>query len=188
MLTITLTGHRPNNPHLGGYDLNSKRNIEIMGVLRDQFDNMIKDALCSGEQEIEFIFGGAIGVDTMGFIVAENLRDKVYSKGTIKITLAMPFENQDGAWFRKEDKDRLKYHREVADLVVRVDTLSQYSIDYKEGEYHPSKMQKRNEFMVDNSDIVVAIWDGSKKGGTYNCVKYAKTNNKRIIHINPKDI
>jgi uncharacterized phage-like protein YoqJ len=48
-------------------------------------------------------------------------------------------------------------------------------------------MQKRNEYMVDNSDIVIAVWDGSK-GGTYNCVKYAEKLGKKIIVINPKEI
>lgn len=31
-------------------------------------------------------------------------------------------------------------------------------------------MQKRNEYMVDLADKVVAVWDGSK-GGTDNCEK-----------------
>lgn len=48
-------------------------------------------------------------------------------------------------------------------------------------------MQKRNEYMTDNSDIVIAVWDGSK-GGTANCVRYAKKLNKEIIVINPKEI
>lgn len=34
--------------------------------------------------------------------------------------------------------------------------------------------QKRNEWMVDNSDVVMAYWTGKEKGGTYNCIKYAK--------------
>ena len=40
--------------------------------------------------------------------------------------------------------------------------------------------------MVDNSDIIIAVWDGTK-GGTYNCVQYAKKKNKEIIQINPKE-
>lgn len=33
--------------------------------------------------------------------------------------------------------------------------------------------QKRNEWMVDRAELVIAVWDGQPKGGTYNCVKYA---------------
>ena len=48
-------------------------------------------------------------------------------------------------------------------------------------------MQKRNEYMVNESDKVIAVCDGSKSG-TYNCIKYAENQNKEIIVINPKEI
>jgi uncharacterized phage-like protein YoqJ len=34
--------------------------------------------------------------------------------------------------------------------------------------------QKRNEWMVDNATHVLAYYNGSPKGGTFNCLKYAK--------------
>jgi uncharacterized phage-like protein YoqJ len=34
--------------------------------------------------------------------------------------------------------------------------------------------QKRNEWMVDSADAVMAYWSGKEKGGTWNCVKYAR--------------
>ena len=60
-------------------------------------------------------------------------------------------------------------------------------IKLKQEEYKPYLMQKRNEYMVDQSDKVIAVWDGSKSG-TYNCIKYTKKQNKEIIVINPKEI
>jgi len=45
-------------------------------------------------------------------------------------------------------------------------------------------MQKRNQFMVDNSRVIIAYWDGSK-GGTKNCLDYALLKNKTIYQINP---
>lgn len=56
---------------------------------------------------------------------------------------------------------------------------------YEIGKYYPTKMQKRNMYMVDNSDVVVSVWDGSN-GGTGNCVSYAMNHNKKIINLNPK--
>lgn len=44
--------------------------------------------------------------------------------------------------------------------------------------------QRRNEWMVDHGDEVLAIWDGTK-GGTANCVKYAQRKNKHITVIDP---
>jgi uncharacterized phage-like protein YoqJ len=43
-------------------------------------------------------------------------------------------------------------------------------------------MQIRNEWMVDRCDKLIAVWDGSK-GGTGNCVDYAKSVNKDIFRI-----
>lgn len=45
--------------------------------------------------------------------------------------------------------------------------------------------QKRNEWMVDHGDMVIAVWDGVKKGGTWNCVNYATKKEKTIIGIEP---
>ncbi len=46
--------------------------------------------------------------------------------------------------------------------------------------YDVSIYQRRNERMVDLSDMVAAFWDGSN-GGTGNCVRYAKSVGKRMI-------
>lgn len=51
-------------------------------------------------------------------------------------------------------------------------------------EYKPYLMQKRNEYIVDHSDKVIAVWDGSKSG-TKNCIDYAKKVGKDIIYIQP---
>ena len=71
-----------------------------------------------------------------------------------------------------------------ANKVVRVDRLEGYKIKGLEQDiYHPAKMQKRNEFMVDNCDILIALWNGTS-GGTKNCINYAKKKeNVQIIYL-----
>lgn len=54
-------------------------------------------------------------------------------------------------------------------------------------EYKPWLMQKRNEFMVDRVDTVLAVWDGSD-GGTGNCVKYAKKIGKHMLRLLPDSL
>lgn len=49
----------------------------------------------------------------------------------------------------------------------------------------PAAYYRRNEHMVDHSDIIVAVWDGTKSG-TGACVKYAQQQNKPIYRIDPK--
>jgi len=56
-----------------------------------------------------------------------------------------------------------------------------------EGEYAAWKMQVRNCWMVDNSDEIIGIFNGYPGGGTYNCIQYAKSKNKIIHLINPKE-
>ena len=56
-------------------------------------------------------------------------------------------------------------------------------------QYHYTSdcMQKRNKYMVNNSDYIITVWDG-KPSGTGNTVKYAKQKNKKILIINPSDL
>ncbi len=41
--------------------------------------------------------------------------------------------------------------------------------------------------MVNNCDMLIAVWDGSD-GGTANCVKYAQSKGVDIRIINPKEL
>lgn len=47
--------------------------------------------------------------------------------------------------------------------------------------YAAWKMQTRNEWMVDHADAVVALWNGDRSGGTWNCVEYAWKVEKPVI-------
>lgn len=47
-------------------------------------------------------------------------------------------------------------------------------------------MQRRNEFMVDNADMVLAYHDGSE-GGTKNCVDYAKSQGAVVVNAFVKE-
>jgi len=53
--------------------------------------------------------------------------------------------------------------------------------------YNNIVMQKRNKWMVDNCDLLIAIWDGTS-GGTANCVKYAQSIGIDIRIIDPKTL
>lgn len=45
-------------------------------------------------------------------------------------------------------------------------------------------MQKRNEAMVDDCDLILAMYDGTN-GGTHNCIKYAEKQEKPIVNLYP---
>lgn len=98
------------------------------------------------------IVGMALGVDQL---VAEEC-----VKAGIPFIAAVPCPGQDSLW----PEQAKKRYRALLDKAVEVVIVSP--------SYSPLAMQKRNEWMVDHADALVAIWDGSS-GGTANCVKYA---------------
>lgn len=180
MLRISFTGHRPNK--LGGYQWGNKIQKEVSKEIEKNILDIIEK---TKEKEIVFYSGGAIGVDQIAFEVADKLKEVIWfmdENVTIKNNMAIPFNDQDRLW-RINDKERYKSQKNRADNVIYVDTEKGYkTYGAEEGKYDVRKMQKRNEYMIDNSDILIAVFDGSKSG-TKNCIDYAKKNNKEIILI-----
>lgn len=129
---------------------------------------MVKDSLrmAFGVLEADVVIQGmAAGVDLWSARVA--------FESDIPFWCAKP-------WFthtaREEDKDDYDSALKHAQKVVNVTDYKKYP--------GPWVYQKRNEWMVDNGDLVIAVWDGSR-GGTYNCVQYAKSVGRRIWMIDP---
>ena len=175
MKRIAFTGHRPNK--LYGYDMNNKDYDKLKIILKD----MLKDEIYKYDADT-FITGGALGFDTLAFDVVKELIDD-YGGEHI---LAIPFEKQPIKWSRES---QVKYRSiKLFSTCIYVDDYGKYNIKgVKGGEYHPAKLQKRNEWMVDNCDLLIGCWDGVKKGGTWNCLKYAMKLGKEIKIINPKN-
>jgi uncharacterized phage-like protein YoqJ len=44
---------------------------------------------------------------------------------------------------------------------------------------------ERNKWMSDNSEVVIAVWDGGKEGGTASAVRNAKKKGQKVIRFNP---
>lgn len=75
------------------------------------------------------------------------------------------------AWpYYKKNRDYAEYLEDHADNIIFVNQ-----------DYSPDCYTVRNKFMVDQADIVLAVWDGKPWGGTYNTIKYAEQQNKTII-------
>ena len=175
--TACFTGHRPNKL-LGGYDYSSAANLKLAKVLAEKIIHLYKKGVT------HFVCGGALGVDQIAFNVLQKLRDK--EDYNITIELAIPFEGFESQW-PPASKELHREHLILADKVTIVDEESKYQTSFLTGKYHPLKMEMRNRYMVDNSNYVIAVFDGSKSG-TENCIKYAKKRNKEIIIINPNNI
>lgn len=106
-----------------------------------------------------FITGGALGIDQWSAeIVLMFKRFYPY----IKLIIARPFPNQDELWnsAQKEDYKKLLFR---ADKVVDVnpDPVAKW------------KYFVRNKWMIDESDMLIAVWDGDD-GGTGDTIRHAK--------------
>jgi uncharacterized phage-like protein YoqJ len=91
----------------------------------------------------------------------------------IPYTACIPFKTQAQLW----SKEQQLHYRE---LLYRAEDR----IVVCPGGYSPYKMQVRNVYMVDNSDYLIACWNGSD-GGTKNAVDYARVKEKDILILNP---
>lgn len=179
-MNICFTGHRPNK--LGGYNWNSSKNQDIMYEVSEKIMDILEE---NENEKFYFITGGALGIDQMAFHICHKLKG-LYENITTEI--AIPFKNQPNKWFNSIDIERYNHQLQLADKIVYIDTLDKYKLPGSiEGEYSAAKLQIRNKYMVDNSDLVIAVWDGSKSG-TKNCIDYAKKNGKRIIVIDPNSL
>jgi len=142
--TIAVTGQRPKSLGLKSFDPKHP-------VWLDAYDYVQRNIYYYGASRL--ISGGALGFD---MIAAKAAVDS-----GIELELALPFEgyNKWGA------KDRAR----IAWLTMRSHTVN-YICDPG---YAVWKYQTRNEYMVDNADYVLALWNGSP-GGTKNCLDYAR--------------
>lgn len=103
--------------------------------------------------------------------------DLIWGKAAVDLNIplvcAIPWK---GNVPRKADVDMWKYLLSRSEEVHYVNMSMTYP--------GPWVYQARNIWMVDNSDMVVAYWDGTD-GGTKNCVQYADQKHRLIWHIVP---
>lgn len=113
------------------------------------------------------ITGMALGTDT--------LAAEICLKLNIPYLAAIPFVGQENLWKpqQKQTYNDLLFEANETFVVCS-------------GGYATYKLQKRNQWMVNNADLILAVFDGSS-GGTKNCIDYAKLLNKQIIIINPNE-
>jgi len=141
--------------------------LKKVGNLEDKIKGAIKAALTQ-LQPISAISGMAVGVDTWAAQVCTELQ--------IPFNAYLPFPQQAKVW---------PPHAWITWIELLREATSVHFIS--KAEYSAVGMQKRNEAMVDDCHLLVAVWDGSP-GGTANCVEYAKKVGRRILYINPRKL
>lgn len=152
-MKIAITGHRPDKLP-GGYK-------DCYKIILPYFTKMFY----SLNKNYDVIYtGGALGIDQIALKAAILLN--------IKCILCEPFEGFYKKWPNISILNYLdlknKLPLENIIIVGKTNNISEY--------------QKRNEFMVDSCDELWCWWSG-EKGGTANCVEYAKKVGKPIYNL-----
>lgn len=113
-----------------------------------------------------FLVGMAIGFDALCFKVLEETR----KEKDIKIIACVPCRDQS-KYFNKSQKKEYDRMLAAADEVI-----------YLAENYFEGCMQIRNEFMVDNSSMLICFLL-SPYGGTYSTIKYAAEKGLNIVYL-----
>lgn len=143
---------------LGGYKIPNPTYIKVC----QRIDVALKEL-----KPEKVITGMALGVDQWAAMIAHKLG--------IPYLAAIPFKKQESKWPAESQR--------IYNILRK---LATEEVIVCPGNYSPEKMQTRNKWMVDHCDKLIAVWDGTK-GGTGNCVEYAKSIDKDIFFINPRD-
>lgn len=150
---VCFTGHRP------------EKLSEPESVVRTKLEDAIRSSVEDGY--FVFISGMARGVDIWA---AEIVLKEREHNSAIKLICASPYKGFEGSWSSDWQK-RYNDIMNAADLVRFICPG-----------YSRTCFQIRNEWMVDHSARVIAVYNG-EKGGTRNTIKYAKKHNVDIIMI-----
>lgn len=156
-MKIAVTGHRP--PALfRAYPYSEANRQKLIG-----FSRVVVAQAAKKYPGVEFIQGMALGFD-------QAIGEACVLEG-VPFHAYVPFVGQENAWPMSSREIYQSLLKKAASTVVVC-----------EGVYHPSMMQVRNVAMVDNCDLLVALWNGND-GGTANAVHYAQTKGAKIINV-----
>ena len=158
---IFVTGHRPDK--LFGYNLNHPNYIQM----KNEFKKILVNEKCK-----EGYSGMALGVDQIFAIAILELKDEGFP---IKLKCIIPCINQERMWVESSKK-----------LYKQILSLSDEIIYVTNTEYTKSCMQLRNQYMVDNADGGIVVYDGTN-GCTCNCFNYIKKQKKPYYLIYIKE-
>lgn len=145
------TGHRPEKLNMP--------ETEVIAWLESEIRKAIDDGF------VTFISGMARGVDIWAAEIVLRLRDEGQ---TIHLTCASPFEGFERNW---SDDWKHRY-----DEILRQADIVKYVCKG----YNRACFQIRNEWMVDRSARVIAVFNG-EPGGTKNTIAYAEKENVAIV-------
>lgn len=156
------TGHRPEKLPWG-FDENNAGCRKLKALLFRQIEQLI-----TAFGITHFISGMARGID----IYAAEIVLQLKKAHPVTLECVIPCEEQAVRW---PESERERYFS-IAAQADR-ETMLQYH-------YTQDCYRKRNRYMVDRSDHILAVWDGTSSG-TARTIQYACCKGRQILIIDP---
>lgn len=147
------TGHRP------------QKLIKPESVVRKNLECEIRRAVAEGFNV--FISGMAQGVDIWAAQIVLQLREEGIA---VRLICACPFEGFETRWSRS-------WQKQYQEVLASADLVRFICSGYRK-----ECFQSRNEWMVNHSARVIAVYNGSPSG-TKNTIDYARKNGVEVIII-----
>lgn len=166
-MNIAITGHRP--ARMLGYEDNP-----TYQSIRDRMRRILIEKSANTELFVDeaaskapvvVLSGMALGIDQWFTEIAIQLGIPVHA--------FLPFKNYERTWPYAAQK----HYR---DLLAKCDMITHV---YEDDRYDPKRLMERNKRMIDEAQLLVAVFDGKSGGGTADAVRYANTCKVPIIHI-----
>lgn len=115
-----------------------------------------------------FLTGMALGTDTLAAMI--------WAERYLTWKAILPCSDQSNLWTYKQQQD----YRQLLTKATEVKVLY---LQYQQG-----VMQGRDAWLVKNSQLCLAVWDGRTEGGTYLTIEMARKAQLPIISFNPKTL
>ncbi len=158
----SFTGYRPQKMPFG-FNENDARCVDFKARLHATIEMLIEQGYA------HFISGGAMGMDMFAAEAVIDLKEKY---PWIILEMVSPFDAQASKW---QPEYQVRHDR----LFDSADITTATGHEYTKG-----SMFRRNRYLVDNADLLLAAYDG-QPGGTAMTCEYAQQTGIPVIKIPP---
>ena len=146
------TGHRPHK-FPWKYNETDERCIALKTALTEQITALVEAGVT------DFYSGGADGVDCWAALIVLGQRKK---NPALRLHCILPHEGKADKWSSSAQE---RYHS----ILEQAD-----SVECVSHEYYDGCMLDRNRRLVESAGLLLAVYNGERRGGTAATVRYAQ--------------
>ena len=160
------TGHRPQKLPWR-FDETASGCVALKETLTAQITALVADGYT------EFLSGMAEGVDLLAAQTVLSLR---VTNPSLRLHCVLPCVEQSAKW-SATSREHYRAILEQADSIIFVNRANKKNC-----------MLERDHFLVSYASVVLAVYNGEKRGGTAATVRYARKLGRELIVIDPSTL